>query len=79
MTGGNRGDFDDGELILTPTQRFIPIFLMRVISSLTPKSVLAGTKNSHLESFWLAKHKHTNTPTIMEPFSPPAAWFCWLS
>ena len=25
--------------------------------SLTPKSVLAGTKNPHSEGFWLAKHK----------------------
>jgi hypothetical protein len=46
-----------------------------VLSSLTPKSVLAGTKNSRLEGFWLAKHKNTNIPTMMEPFSPPVAWF----
>ena len=32
-------------------------------NSLTPKSVLAGTKNSHVEGFWLAKHKNTNIPT----------------
>ena len=25
--------------------------------SLIPKSILAGTKNSHSEGFWLAKHK----------------------
>jgi glucose-6-phosphate dehydrogenase assembly protein OpcA len=31
------------------------------------------------EGFWLAKHKHTNIPTMMEPFPPPAVWFCWLS
>jgi hypothetical protein len=37
-------------------------------SFLTPKSVLAGTKNSRLEGFWLAKHKNTNIPTMMEPF-----------
>ena len=34
-------------------------------------------KNSRLERFWLAKHKHTNIPTMMELFSPPAAWFLW--
>jgi hypothetical protein len=46
-----------------------------VLNSLTPKSVLAGTKNSRSEGFLLAKHKHTNIPTMMEPFSSPAAWF----
>ena len=45
------------------------------LNSLTPKSVLVGTKNSRLEGFWLAKHKHANMPTMMEPFPPPAAWF----
>ena len=44
-------------------------------NSLTAKSVLAGTKNSRLEGFLLAKHKHTNTITMMEPFAPPAAYF----
>ncbi len=28
------------------------------------------------EGFWLAKHKHTNIPTMMEPFPPPAVWLC---
>ena len=46
------------------------------LNSLTPKFVLAGTKNSLSEGFLLAKHKHTNIPTMMEPFAPPAAWFC---
>jgi hypothetical protein len=32
-----------------------------------------------LEGFLLAKHKHTNIPTMMEQFAPSAAWFCWLS
>ena len=36
-------------------------------------------KNSCLEGFWLAKHKHRNIPTTMEWFPPPAAWFCWLN
>ena len=51
------------------------------LNSLTPKSVLAGTKNSRSEGFWLAKHKNTNIPTMtmMEPFSPPAAWFLWTN
>ena len=48
-------------------------------NSLTPKSVPAGTKHSRLEGFWLAKHKDTNIPTMMEPFSSPAAWFWWSS
>ncbi len=47
-------------------------------NSLTPKSVLAGTKYSRSEGFWLAKHKHTNIPTMMEPFPPPVAWFWWM-
>ena len=47
-------------------------------NSSTPKSVLAGTKNSCLEGFWLARHKHKNIPTMMEPYPPPAASFCWL-
>jgi hypothetical protein len=46
-----------------------------LFNSLTPKSVLAETKNSHSEGFWLAKHKHKNIPTMMELFSPPVAWF----
>jgi len=45
------------------------------LNSLTPKSAPAGTKNSRSEGFWLAKHKDTNITTMMEPFSPPAAWF----
>jgi hypothetical protein len=45
------------------------------VDSLTPKSVPAGTKNSRSGGFLLAKHKHTNIPTMMEPFSFPAAWF----
>ena len=49
------------------------------ITSLTPEFDLAGTKNSCSEGFWLAKHKHTNIPTMMESVPPPAAWFCWLS
>ena len=46
------------------------------LNSLTPKSVPAGTKNLRSEGFLLVKHKHTNIPTMMEPFAPPAAWFC---
>jgi hypothetical protein len=44
-------------------------------NSLTPKFVLAGMKSSRSEGFWLAKHKDTNTTTMMELFAPPAAWF----
>jgi hypothetical protein len=47
----------------------------QVVQTVTPKSVLAGTKYSRSEGFWLTKHKDTNIPTMMEPFSPPAAWF----
>jgi len=50
-----------------------------ILNSLTPKSVLAGTKNSLSEGFWLAKHKNTTILTMMEPFSPPAAWFLWTN
>jgi hypothetical protein len=46
-----------------------------LVNSLTPKSVLAATENSSSEGFWLVKHNHTNIPTMMEPFSPPVAWF----
>ena len=49
-----------------------------ILNSLTPKSVLAGTKNSRSEGFLLVKHKHTNIPTMMEPFAPPAAWDLWI-
>jgi hypothetical protein len=48
-------------------------WLNGLFNSLIPKSVLAGTKNSHSEGFLLEKHKHTNISTMMEPFSPPAA------
>ena len=51
----------------------------RLINSLTPKSVLAGTKNSRSKGFWLAEHKNTTIPTMMEPFPPPAAWFLWTN
>ncbi len=50
-----------------------------IVKSSTPKSVQAGTKNSCSEGLLLAKHKHTNIPTMMEPFAPPVAWFCRLS
>jgi hypothetical protein len=43
----------------------------KVINSLPAKSYYGGEKKSVL----LAKHKDTNIPTMMEPFSPPAAWF----
>ena len=42
-------------------------------------AVPVGTKNSHSEGFWLAKHKNTTIPTMMEPFSPPGAWFLWTN
>ena len=48
-------------------------------NSLTPISIPAGTKNSLSEDFLRAKHKSTNIPTMMEPFSSPAAWFLWTS
>ena len=54
-------------------------FKFQPLTSLTPKSVLVGMKNSRLEGFWLAKRKHTNIPTMMEPFPPPAPWFCWMA
>ncbi len=53
--------------------------LGKLLNSLTPKSVPAGTKNSRSEGVLLTKHKHTNIPTMMEPFPPPAPWFWWRS
>jgi hypothetical protein len=41
------------------------------INSLPAKSCYGGEKKSVL----LAKHKDTNIPTMMEPFSSSAAWF----
>jgi hypothetical protein len=46
-------------------------------NSLIANSVLAETKISRSEGFLLAKHKHTNIPTMTEPFPPPAPWFWW--
>jgi hypothetical protein len=48
------------------------------LNSLTPKSVPAETKNSRSEGFLLVKHKHTNIPTMMEPFAPPTKWDLWI-
>ncbi len=31
------------------------------------------------DNFLQAKHKDTNIPTMMEPFSSPVAWFWWTS
>ena len=49
------------------------------VNSLTPKFILVETKNSLSEDFWLAKHKDTHIPTMIERFSSPAAWFWWTS
>jgi hypothetical protein len=57
---------------------FVDVGLKRLVNSLTPKSVPAGTKNSRSEGFLLVKHKHTNIPTMMEPFAPPTAWDIWI-
>jgi len=54
---------------------FVPAGTLIAVKLLTTKSVPAGTKNSRSEDFLLAKHKHTNTTTMMEPFPPPAPWF----
>ena len=45
------------------------------VNSLTPKSILAGMKKFHWDRFWLAKHKHKNISTMIEPFPPPVALF----
>ena len=42
-----------------------------------PKCVPTGTKDSHLEDFWLAKHTSHKHPHHDEPFSHLAAWFRW--
>jgi hypothetical protein len=49
------------------------------LNSLTATSVLAGTKNSHPEGFWLAKHTAHKHPHHVEPFPPQAAWFWWTN
>ena len=41
---------------------------------LSPKSVLAGTKNSPSKGFLLAKHTAHKYPHHNEPFPPPVAW-----
>ena len=64
-------------LCTTPLYLFVPSRI-GTVNSLTPKSVPAGTKNSRSEGFLLVKHKHTNIPTMMEPFAPPAAWDLWI-
>ena len=45
-----------------------------IVNNSTAKSISVGTKNSRSEGFLLAKHKNTNIPTLMEPFSPQAPW-----
>ena len=47
------------------------------VKSLTAKSILAGTKDSHSEGFFLAKHTAHKHPHHDELFSPPAACFLW--
>jgi len=44
-----------------PAFSLLPIDACLLVNSLTPKSVPAGTKNSHLEGFWLAKNTRTQT------------------
>ena len=39
------------------------------------KCLHPNCRGGRSEGFWLAKHKHTNIPTMMEPFPPPVAWF----
>jgi hypothetical protein len=63
------------ESFLLPPELFRTQIGVKLFNSLTPKSVLAGTKNSRSEGFLLTKHKHTNIPTMMERFPPPAPWF----
>jgi hypothetical protein len=46
------------------------------VNRLTPNCVPAGTKNSRLEDFLLAKHaSHNKHSHHDEPFSRLAAWF----
>ena len=45
------------------------------LNSLTAKSCSGGGGNSRPEGFLLAKHKHTNIPTMIELFPPQAPWF----
>jgi hypothetical protein len=46
-----------------------------LFNSLTPKCILAGTKNSRSEEFLLTKHTSHQCPHHDEPFSHLAAWF----
>ena len=55
------------------------IDVMYKMYSLTPKFVLAGTKNSRLEDFLLAKHTSHKHPHHDEPCSRLAAWFPWMN
>jgi hypothetical protein len=55
------------------------IDVMYKMYSLTPKFVLAGTKNSRSEDFLLAKHTSHKHPHHDEPFSRLAAWFPWMN
>ena len=47
-----------------------PYFLTPMMSWRKPHQVHSGGNNK-----LLAKHKHTDIPTMMEPFPPPAPWF----
>ena len=73
--GVQRGTRGGGNLVVVEINLML---ISSYINSLKLKCVPAGTKNSLPEDFLLAKHKDTNIPTMMEPFSSPAAWF-WLT
>jgi hypothetical protein len=53
--------------------------VIKSVNSLTAKCVPAGTKNSLLEDFLLAKHTSNKHPHHDEPFSPLASWFPWMN
>ena len=58
----------------------LPSVAVALISlTLTPKCVPAGTKNSRLEEFLLAKHKLHKHPHHDVPFSRLAAWFPYMN
>ncbi len=52
-------------------------YLVALHEATDPRAVFSrrhGCRNRS-EGFLLAKQKHTNIPTMMEPFPSPAAWF----
>jgi hypothetical protein len=68
----------DAQITVCPVGFFAPAKISSLgfyFNSLTPKCVPAGTKNSRLEDFLLAKHTSHKHPHHDELFSHLAEWF----